>query len=200
MTVWDASEPDSTFAGVRPLLERLRGGDAAARNELLGLTYERLRRLAAAQLRRSFPRLAGRHEPESVAHDAWLRLHSALGGAAIPPTPAEFFRFAAHKIRQVLLDLASRQDRGGLPADDTPEPSEDTLDPARLAVWTEFHTLAGELPDDQRAVFDLHYYLGLPQREVAALLGKHEKAVSRLWLAATQRLADRLPDPGSRRD
>ena len=41
-------------------------------------------------------------------------------------------------------------------------------------------------------MFELHYYLGLPQAEVARVLGLHPRKVSYLWVAATQRLADEM--------
>ena len=36
-------------------------------------------------------------------------------------------------------------------------------DPANLAAWTEFHDQVGQLPDDERAVFDLLWYQELSQ-------------------------------------
>jgi DNA-directed RNA polymerase specialized sigma24 family protein len=50
------------------------------------------------------------------------------------------------------------------------------------------------LPADERAVFELHYYLGLPQAEIARLQGLHPRKVSYLWVSATERLADGLAD------
>ena len=64
-----------------------------------------------------------------------------------------------------------------------------THDPGRLAVLTEFHEQIEKLPDDQRRVFEMHYYGGFSQAETAQMLGLHKKQVSRLWLAATGRLA-----------
>ncbi len=69
-----------------------------------------------------------------------------------------------------------------------------THDPGRLAVLTEFHEQIGKLPDDQRTVFELHYYGGFSQAEIAQMLAMHRKQVSRLWLAATGRLAHWLDE------
>jgi len=38
----------------------------------------------------------------------------------------------------------------------------------------------------------MHYYLELPQAQVAELLEMHPRKVSRLWIAATERLAEGL--------
>jgi RNA polymerase sigma factor (sigma-70 family) len=67
-----------------------------------------------------------------------------------------------------------------------------TLDPARLALWSEFHGWVANLPEDERQVFELHYYLELPQAEIARMLDLHPRKVSYLWVAGTDRLADEL--------
>jgi DNA-directed RNA polymerase specialized sigma24 family protein len=73
------------------------------------------------------------------------------------------------------------------------DPGATTLDPSRLAAFTEFHRKVDELPDDVKAVFVQHYYLGLSQAEIAESTGETAKAVSRRWLDATGRLAKFLP-------
>src|SRR5262249_61665449 len=85
-------------------------GPRPARRELLNRAVGRLRRLAAKMLGSAFPAVQARHELDSVVNETWLRLVPALE-ATEPPTVADFFRLAAHKIRQVLLDLADRQPR-----------------------------------------------------------------------------------------
>jgi RNA polymerase sigma factor (sigma-70 family) len=66
-----------------------------------------------------------------------------------------------------------------------------------LAAWTELHQRVAELPDKERTVFELHYYLGLPQAQIASELGLAPKQVSRLWMSARERLADQLEEAGS---
>lgn len=72
------------------------------------------------------------------------------------------------------------------------EPSDQSLDGARLAVWTEFHNKVGKLAEAERTVFEMHYYLGLPQAEIAKILELHPRKVSYLWVAATEQLAGDL--------
>src|SRR5215470_157835 len=95
---------------LQSLLDRLRQGDREARRLVLERACERLRRLAGLMLHGSFPEVARRHELDSVVHETWVRLLQALEKTE-PPTVADFFRLAAHKIRQVLLDMAERQQR-----------------------------------------------------------------------------------------
>jgi RNA polymerase sigma factor (sigma-70 family) len=183
------------------LLDRLRQGDRAARQLVLERACERLRRLAGRMLHGSFPELARRHEVDSVVHETWLRLLQALDKTE-PPTVADFFRLAALKFRQVLLDLAQGERRRaqrevlGLSGTDSAGPAlaaaGTTHDPARLALWTEFHEKVATLTDQERAVFEMHYYLDLPQAEIARVLGLHPRKVSYLWIAATEKLGEGL--------
>src|SRR5919206_232284 len=153
---------DDGSVQLQNLLDQLRQGDPQARRLLLERACERLRRLVGRMLHGSFPELARGHDVDSVVHETWVRLLQALERTE-PPTVADFFRLAAHKIRQVLLDMAERQRRRagrevlGLAAESSaPEPAAlggQTFDPARLALWSEFHRRVAELPDDERTVF-----------------------------------------------
>lgn len=188
-------------AQLQSLLDRLRSGDKDARRQFLEQVCGRLRRLAAKILHGSFPNLERLHDVDSVVHETWLRLIQALDKAD-PPTVNDFFRLAAHKIRQVLLDMAERKRRldhrltwrlSGEQADPASELSNNTYDAGRLALWTEFHRQVETLDEPQRAVFDMHYYLGLPQAEIAKILDLHPRKVSYLWVAATEKLAAGMP-------
>jgi RNA polymerase sigma factor (sigma-70 family) len=183
------------------LLDRLLQGDRAARRLLLERACERLRRLAGRMLHGSFPELARRHEVDSVVHETWVRLLQALDKAE-PSTVADFFRLAAHKFRQVLLDMAQSERRraqrevlglsGADSAGPAPSVASTTNDPARLALWTEFHEKVATLSEQERAVFEMHYYLELSQAEIAQVLELHPRKVSYLWIAATEKLGEGL--------
>ena len=183
------------------LLDRLREGDREARRLLLERACERLRRLAGRILHGSFPEMARRHELDSVVHETWVRLMQAVEKTE-PATVADFFRLAAHKFRQVLLDMAQGERRraqrevlglsGADGAGPAPSAADTTHDPARLALWTEFHEKVATLSEQERAVFEMHYYLDLPQAEIAQVLGLHPRKVSYLWIAATEKLGEGL--------
>jgi RNA polymerase sigma factor (sigma-70 family) len=188
---------------LQALIDRMRQGDRQACRELLERAHGRLRKLAARMLAGSFPGLRASHDLDSVVDEVWLRLAQALEKAE-PPTVADFFRLAAFKIRQVLLDLAQRQRRhrnremaaGGNSgsADLLAEAADQTHDPERLALWAELHERVAALPEQERAVFEMHYYLGIPQSEIAQVLGLHPRKVSYLWVAATDKLARHLSE------
>lgn len=160
-----------------------------ARRDLLHGTHERLRGLAAGMLRSRFAVLHGRHEPDSVLHRAWPRLLKALESARVG-SQDELLRLAAVKIRQVLLELA-REHRRGCARLATAGPAETSGgrdDPSRLAMMAEVREFVGRLPEAERAVFELHHHLEVPQAEVARMLGLHPRRVSRLWSSAVERL------------
>jgi RNA polymerase sigma-70 factor (ECF subfamily) len=196
---------DDTTTDLQLLIDRLRRGDDAARRELLRRAHDRLLKIAATVFLQDFPALHGRHELESVVSEVWMRLTAALEKTQ-PETVEGFFGLVFVKVRQVLLDMAQRQRRadarrGGPPAaggdSDAAtdlDPSDTTYEPGRLAVLTEFHEQIEKLPEDQRRVFEMHYYGDFSQVEIAQILGLHRKQVSRLWLSATGRLARWLED------
>ena len=190
-----------TTEDLRGLIDRLARGDDRARAELLECAHHRLCRIAAAMFHRDFPALRDRHDLESVVDESWVRLMRALETVK-PPTVEDFLRLVAHKVRQVLLDMAGHQKRRDERLRDADarvregpargDPADESLEPGRLALLTEFHRQVENLPADQRTVFDLHYYTDLPQVEIARLLGMHPRKVSYLWIAATERLAEWL--------
>jgi RNA polymerase sigma factor (sigma-70 family) len=190
--------PDDTTLELQAVIDRLRQGDPCARRELLERAHGRLRKLAARIVSGSFPAVWGRHDLDSIVDETWLRLVQALEKAE-PPTVADFFRLAAHKIRQVLLDLVGRERRrarretvglgdASRADDQADEPSDQTYDPERLARWRELHDKAAALPEPERTVFEMHYYLGLSQAEIARALDLPPRKVSYLWVAATEEL------------
>jgi RNA polymerase sigma factor (sigma-70 family) len=198
----DAMISGETTADVRNLIGRLREGDDSARRALLERIYHRLRRIAASMLGR-YPRLQARNDVDIVIGDAWLQLMKALETAR-PESPEIFYRLVFRKIRHVLLDMTRRQAREDYLKQEMPpgpgssnaqvpfEVEDKTWEPSRLAFWTEVHREVARLPAQQRAVFRFHYFADMPQSEIARLMGLHPRQVSRLWLAATMRLADRL--------
>jgi RNA polymerase sigma-70 factor (ECF subfamily) len=204
-----ADAADSTTQ-IQLRLDRLRAGDASARDELLEIACGRLRRLAHRMLRAS-PAVRRWEETDDILQNAALRLCRALQDVR-PDTVRSFLNLAALQIRRELIDLARHYEGpegpgrhhlsrapteapGAAPGPlDTPTDSDD---PARLASWTEFHDTVEALPEAERELFHLLWYQGLTQREAAAVLGVTERVARHRWRAAQLRLhqllGDRLP-------
>jgi RNA polymerase sigma factor (sigma-70 family) len=194
-----------TTTDIQALLDRLRRGDGSARRELLDRAHHRLVKIASALFQRDFRDLQGRHDLESVVDEAWMGLLRALDSIQ-PETAERFFGLIFVKVRHALLRIARRQRRldaprlnGPLDANapnalDAFDDGDSTNEPGRLAILSELHEQVELLPEPEKTVFGLHYYLGLTQVEAAEIMGLPPKQVSRLWLQATKRLAKWLKD------
>jgi RNA polymerase sigma factor (sigma-70 family) len=182
------------------LTDRLARGDVEAAKQLTGRFYSRLTRIAGAIYHRSFPSLEGRHDLDSILNQAWIRMAKALEKRC-PRTAEDVFNLAVRKIRHVMLDEIRKQRRDDARrlraiesaghSDSPPrELADSSLDPARLALWTEFQDALAKLPADERNVFLLHGFGECTQAQVAVMMGLPPHKVSRLWLAAAAKLAD----------
>jgi RNA polymerase sigma-70 factor (ECF subfamily) len=191
---------------IQGYLDRLRGGDEAARGELLNLACERLRRLTQ-QMIKGYPNVHRWEQTDDVLQNALLRLQRTLRQVPIE-TPRDFFRLAALELRRELLDLARHyygpqgagahhHSQSNSPAESGPaatpaDPADATHEPVRLASWSAFHEQIAALPDNEREVFELVWYQGLTQVEAAQLLHVDVRTIKRRWLSARMTLQDAL--------
>lgn len=165
------------------LLNQISGGRLAA-EELLGLVYEELRRLAAQKMQREAP--GQTLQATALVHEAWLR----LGGEAQSwQNRAHFFGAAAEAMRRLLIDRArskrAQRHGGGLERVDVqavdieaPVPDEDLL-----AVNDALERLA--MHDAQKAeLVKLRYFAGLTLEEAADILGISVPTAKRYWAYA----------------
>lgn len=185
---------DSSF--VQPLLDRLRDGDPTvqedARNRLAAHTRERLRKLIQPRLK-EFPQVFQIVEASDLLQEAWMRFDAAL--RKIPaPTLLDYLRLSALHLRWALIDAARvAHDYPGLWAS-PPDAGTSTDDPAKLALWADFHRAVGASDPEDLQLFDLILYQELTQPEAAALLGKPLKTLKTHWQHARLRLMHRIGD------
>lgn len=170
---------------VTGLLQRWRGGDSAALDELVPLVYAELRRCADASLRRE------RDAPPSLqatvlVHEAYLRL--AAGADVDWQGRGHFFAVAARLMRQILVDHArarrARKRDGGeritLSLLDQPDPRE-LVDV--VALDRALRDL--EAIDERKArVVELRVFGGLDFHEMGSLLGLSRATLDREFRAA----------------
>jgi RNA polymerase sigma-70 factor (ECF subfamily) len=191
----------NTTARLDRCLARLQAGDAAARQDLIYHACGRLQRLTRKMLH-GFRSLRRWEESDDILQNSVLRLSRALNEVT-PQDVRQFFRLAALQIRRELIDLA-RHYKGpeGLACNhesvlgidpDKPCPEAEapsSLDPARLAQWTELHEHIARLPEDEREVVELIWYQGLTQAEVARMLHVTDRTVRRWWQRARLKLSE----------
>lgn len=194
-----------TSTQIQLRLDRLRAGDASARDELLNIACARLGRLARKMIR-GYPDVRRWEQTDDVVQNAALRLWRALDQVR-PESVLGFIRLASTQIRRELIDLArhyggpegpGRHLAGRRGPDDSagppgpPDRGTDTANPSLLADWTEFHQHVEGLAVEEKEVFDLLWYQGLSQAEAAAILGVTERVVRYRWRAARLNLLERL--------
>lgn len=189
------------------ILRRLAAGeDAAAREDLFIWASERLHEIAHRMLR-TFPVVRRWEETDDVVQNAALRLDRALR-QTVPLDARGLFGLAATQVRRELLDLAKKfrgpesyaanhetnfqRMNGDLRAkvDDAADQAEPD---DNLERWTRLHAAAESLPDEEREVFHMCWYMGLKQDEIASLLDCSLRTVKRRWESAKKRLAGEMP-------
>jgi RNA polymerase sigma-70 factor (ECF subfamily) len=186
---------DPSQSGVTAvLIRRLAARDPRAVGDLIAHAQDRLRRLASKMLRQE-PRVHRWEQTDDVLQNALLRLCRALEQVS-PDSPQGFMKLAATMIRRELIDLARHHygpEGGGAHHASDPAQSDSPQlheavggedGPLTLLQWQEFHQQAQNLPEDERAVFDLIFYQDLAQEEVAQLLGVSVPTVKRRWRSA----------------
>jgi RNA polymerase sigma-70 factor (ECF subfamily) len=147
---------------------------------------------------KSFPRLSRWEQTSDVFQNAVIRLCKALK-ETVPQTAQHFLNLAALHIRRELIDLSRHHfgpqgpgahhdtDNG---KDQAPVmvASETTLEPSKLARWTEFHEQVEALPQEEREVFNLLWYQGVSQPDAATLLNVSIRTLERRWQSARLKL------------
>ncbi len=175
--------------GVTELLSRWNDGDVAARDALIPLVYDELRRVAKKNLagQRSDHTL----QATALVHEAYLRLVNRQ--AANWQGRTHFFALAAQMMRQILVDHArmrSAAKRGGgavtlVLEDDVAGKPEMTLD--LIGLDRAMKRLAS-LDARQSQIVELRFFGGLSIEEAARVVdispatAKREWATARVWL------------------
>jgi RNA polymerase sigma factor (TIGR02999 family) len=170
---------------VTDLLLAWGNGDEGARDRLVALVYEDLRRRAGAYLRRE--RSDHLLQPTALVNEVYLRLvdHKSVRWE----NRAQFFGLAARLMRHILVDHArarGAQKRGGAAlavtleegAMPSPEP------PVSLVALDEALEALAQLDPRQSRVVELRYFGGLSVEESAEVLGLSPATVKRDWTLA----------------
>jgi RNA polymerase sigma factor (TIGR02999 family) len=161
------------------LLKRWSGGETDAREELLPLVYQRLRRLAEHQLQGETP--GHTLQPTALVNEAFMRLDQ---GSIDWNDRRHFYALAARTMRRVLVDHARgrrRARRGGDFTRVTLSAAEREQTKDAFGIL-DLERALGELERNHQRVgeaVELTYFGGLEAQEVATHLGVSTRTVER---------------------
>jgi RNA polymerase sigma factor (TIGR02999 family) len=157
------------------------GGDEHARERMLPLVYDELRRLAAGYLRRERP--GHTLQPTALVHEAYVRL---IDQRQVDWTNrAQFIGLAAVMMRRVLVNHARDRiaDKRGGGAEHVPLTVAGDFGAPEVGVL-DLHQALERLADlDQRKgrIVELKFFGGLTMDEIAQTLGVSRATVEREW-------------------
>ena len=187
-------------ADVSALLEAWGQGHVEARDRLMEVVYQELRRRAAAYLRRE--RAGHTLQPTALVHEAYLRLVDQT--AAAWRNRAQVIGVASQIMRRILVDRARARKtakRSGQWARVTLDESLAEHQPRDVDVLDVDAALTDLATFDARKsqVADLRFFGGLTLEETGHVLGLSVATVEREWKVARAWLYVRLKGKGSRR-
>ena len=169
---------------VTDLLQAWSEGDIGARDRLVPLVYQELRRRAAAHLRRE--RRGHTLQPTALVHETYLRLVDQK--RAVWHNRAQFFGVASQMMRRILVDRARARrmaKRSGQWTRVTLEAAQVVSQPVSVDVLDLDAALTRLAAFDPRKsrVAELRFFGGLSLDETGHALGLSVATVEREWQA-----------------
>jgi RNA polymerase sigma factor (TIGR02999 family) len=170
---------------VTALLEAWTAGDTAARDELMPLVYQELRRRAAGYLRHE--RRNHTLQPTALVNEVYLRLVDQR--RAVWQNRAQFFGVASQMMRRILVDrararrMAKRSGQWARVTLDEAAKASPPVDVDVLDLDAALIRLAAVDPRKSR-IAELRFFGGLSLEEAAEVIGISRATVERDWQAA----------------
>src|SRR5215510_14207381 len=172
-------------SAVSGLLRAWSKGDIKARERLMPLVYEELRRRAAAYLRQE--RTDHTLQPTALVNEAYLRL---IGQERVAwQNRAHFYSVAAQMMRRILVDHARGHGRGkrfGTALRVALNERVGTTEPpdCELLLLDQALDELATMDPQQAQIVELRYFGGLTETEVANVLTLSRSTVTREWVIA----------------
>lgn len=175
----------SQHGPVSQLLRAWGQGDLQARDALVPLVYQELRRRAGAYMRRE--RATHTLQPTALVHEAYARL---VGEEPVAwEGRMHFFGIASRIMRRVLVDHAREHQaakRGGAAVRVSLHDDLATTLPrdSELLLLDEVLDELQRFDERQAEIVELRYFGGLSEQEVADVLSISRRTVTREWRGA----------------
>jgi len=168
---------------INQLLLQWNDGDVEARDSLVPLVYDELRRLAASYLRRE--RVDHTLQPTALVHEAYLRLSQQE--KVQWQDKHHFFGVIAQLMRRILVDsarrrLGAKRGSGGAKVPLTEAFAMSKQRPADLVALDDALKRLSEIDNRQSQVIELRVFGGLEIGEVAEVLKISSATVKRDWI------------------
>jgi RNA polymerase sigma-70 factor, ECF subfamily len=185
--------PDRNQSNVTALLNRMRNGDREAGDEVAGLVYGELRRIASREMRSE--RDGHLLQTTALVHEAYLKL---VGAQSLEiRNRGHFFAIASQQMRRILVDHARANDaqrRGGGASRVGLEGRQVAAAERSIDVLLLDESLAELERLDPRCakVVELRYFGGYTEKEVVEALDISLATVQREWEFARSWLFDRM--------
>jgi RNA polymerase sigma factor (sigma-70 family) len=186
------------------LLDRIRGGDPTAKDQLINDAYRRVHELAHFILRGQFPAMGRGLETDEVVSESLEKFTLKLreGLKRVPDNAAEMFAYVASIIRHVVLDQvrkrAGREFQTQFPSTEVPPDQQDlkgkTLGEDVLERLSVQEAVA-KLPEHERRLIDLKFVWGMSDEELAAEDGCDPSTVRRRIRNILRKLRTTLEPP-----
>jgi RNA polymerase sigma-70 factor, ECF subfamily len=180
---------------VTQLLEGLKNGDEAARDQFWALVYDRLQRMAHQHLQRE--RIGHTMQTGTLVHEVYLKLFKSN---SLPcRDQREFFGIAARLMRQILVDVARnrRAKKHGANRIQVTFGNEATAIPARTTDLVNLDESLDALAQHDKTlslVVELRYFGGYTIKETAEILDVSLDTVKQRWKRARIYLYKALTD------
>jgi len=159
-------------------------GDQAALDELIPLVYDELRRLAARYMRRESQ--GHTLQTSALINEAYLRLVDQKNVQL--QNRAQFFGFAAHLMRRILVDHARSRSRikrgGGVQMVSLAEQAVISNDIAEVIALDDALKNLAEMDPRKAQIVEMKFFGGLTNEEVAEVLKVTSRTVEREWRKA----------------
>jgi RNA polymerase sigma factor (sigma-70 family) len=202
-------EPSPRTSHFARLLDRIRAGDPAAKEELINDAYERVRALAHYILKGRFPAPVRDLETADVVslslEDFLLRLREGL--TRVPDNPAELFGYVDRIIRNVVIDEIRRRNgpkfQTQFPKVEIPSDQQGlTNDSSPVGVLQRLmaQEAIAQLPWNEQMLIDMRYRREMSPEEIASDLGWDPTTVRRHLRRILRKLQGMLGTPEENRE
>ncbi len=180
------------------MLQRWGDGDESARDAVLPLVYDSLRRLASKHLRNE--KRVSTLQPTALVHEVYMK----LAGQSFPnwSNRGQFFGIAARMMRQILVDEARsrlRQKRGGgaVKVELDEGSAVASVEGADILALHEALEDLSKFDERRGRIVELRYFGGFTEEETAALLEVSPATVRRDMRLAEAWLRSKLGPPSA---